>query len=240
MRIITNEKLIKRNATIGRVASLLGLAILALGMYITFRQPEQIGIAWIALLSGFALSQIGIYFGNRWGRRPRPDEQINDALKGLGENYTIYHYSSPVSHLLIGPAGIWALILHHQAGKIVYEKNRWQQKGGSFGQRYLRIFAQEGLGRPDLEVSSDINSINTYFRKNLPGDGTGFGIPSAQAVLVFTNEKAEIDVDEAPVPTLTAKKLKDFVRKRSKDKVLSQTGAQMIQEILEKKMVPEN
>jgi hypothetical protein len=234
MRIITNERMIKRNATIGRVASLIGLVVLATGMYITFRQPDQIGIAWIALLSGFALSQIGIYFGNRWGRRPRPDEQLNDALKGLGDNYTIYHYSSPVSHLLVGPAGIWALIPHHQAGKIVYEKNRWKQKGGNFGQRYLRIFAQEGLGRPDLEISSDIENINRYLRKNMADDGIGSGIPSAQAALVFTNEKADLDADEAPAPTLSAKKLKEFIRKRSKDKVLSQTDALVIQEIIEK------
>jgi hypothetical protein len=234
MRIITNERMIKRNATIGRVASLIGLVVLATGMYITFRQPDQIGIAWIALLSGFALSQIGIYFGNRWGRRPRPDEQLNDALKGLGDNYTIYHYSSPVSHLLVGPAGIWALIPHHQAGKIVYEKNRWKQKGGNFGQRYLRIFAQEGLGRPDLEISSDIENINRYLRKNIADDGIGSGFPSAQAALVFTNEKVELDADEAPAPTLSAKKLKEFIRKRSKDKVLSQTDALVIQEIIEK------
>jgi hypothetical protein len=203
-------------------------------MFISFRYPERISFAWGALLFGFALSQIGIYFGNRWGRRPRPDEQLNEALKGLGDNYTLYHYSSPVSHLLVGPAGIWALIPHHQPGKIVYEKNRWKQRGGSVGQRYLRIFAQEGLGRPDLEISGDIDSVNRFLSKNLPGDGTGNGIPSAQAVLVFTNEKAEIVADEAPVPALAAKKLKDFIRKRSKEKPLSQTQAVIIQEILEK------
>lgn len=233
MRIITNEKMIKRNANIGRIASFVGLAILAVGMYITFRLPEKISLAWIALLTGFALSQIGIYFGNRWGRRPRPDEQLNDALKGLGDNFTMYHYSSPVAHLLLGPAGILSLIPHQQGGNIVYEKNRWKQKGGNFSQRYLRIFAQEGIGRPDLEISSDINAINNYLRKNTPEDGIGFGIPSAQAVLVFTNERAEINAEESPVPTLSAKKLKDFIRKQSKDKVLSPSMVQSIQEIIE-------
>lgn len=233
MRIITNERMIKRNATIGRFASLFGLVVLAGGMFISFRYPNLISFAWGALLFGFALSQIGIYFGNRWGRRPRPDEQLNEALKGLGDNYTIYHYSSPISHLLLGPAGIWALIPHHQAGQIVYENNRWRQKGGSVGQRYLRIFAQEGLGRPDLEASSDVDAINRFLSKNLPGEGIGIGIPPVQAVLVFTNEKTEIDADDAPIPTLSAKKLKEFIRKQSKEKLLSQTNAQVIQEILE-------
>lgn len=229
MRIITNEKMIKRNAIIGRVASLVGLVILAAGMYITFQIPEQIWLAWGALLFGFALSQIGIYFGNRWGRRPRPDEQLNDALKGLGDNYSVYHYSSPVSHLLIGPAGIWTLLPRHQVGSITYENGKWKQKGGSVLQRYLRVFAQEGLGRPDLEISSDVDAINRYLRKNIPE----VELPSAEAALIFTNEKTEITADDAPKPTLPAKKLKDFIRKRSKDKILSPDKARMIQEVLE-------
>lgn len=229
MRIITNEKMIKRNAIIGRAASLVGLGILAVGMYITFQIPEQIWLAWGALLFGFALSQIGIYFGNRWGRRPRPDQQLNDALKGLGDNYTLYHYSSPISHLLIGPAGIWALLPRHQVGTIIYENGRWKQKGGSVLQRYLRIFAQEGLGRPDLEISSEVDSVNRYLRKKIPE----IEIPSAEAALVFTNERIEITADDAPTPTLPAKKLKDFIRKKSKDKILAQEKASMIKEVLE-------
>lgn len=229
MRIITNESRIKRNAIIGRAASIVGLAILAAGMYITFAMPEQIWLAWGALLIGFLLSQIGIYFGNRWGRRPRPDEQLNDALKGLGDNYSIYHYSSPVSHLLIGPAGILILSPRHQFGTIVYEKGKWKQKGGSILQRYLRVFAQEGLGRPDLEISSDIDSLNRYLRKNIQE----VEIPSAEAALIFTNERAEITVDDPPIPTIPAKKLKDFIRKKSKEKILSPENVTVIRDVLE-------
>lgn len=233
MRIITNERLIKRNATIGRFASLLGLALLAVAVFISFQQQERIVFGMIAMLSGFAFSQLGIYFGNRFGRRPRPDELLNDALKGLGDNYTIYHYTSPVAHLLIGPAGIWSMIPLQQTGKIVYEKNRWKQKGGNFGQKYLRFFAQEGLGRPDQEIASDIEAINRFIKKNIQDEGIVSSLPAAQAALVFTNERAEIAVDGAPAPTLTAKKLKEFIRKVSKEKLLTQTEALAIQQVIE-------
>jgi hypothetical protein len=146
MDIITNDRLIQRNARIGQVTSIVGLLVLAGGMFISFTRAELFLFSLIALVIGFGLSQVGIYFGNRWGRRPRPDEVLDTALKGLDGRYSIYHYSSPTAHLLIGPAGIWVLLPRNQAGEITYDetKKRWRQKGGSI---YLKIFAQENLGR---------------------------------------------------------------------------------------------
>src|SRR5512136_1316798 len=108
MKIVTNEKLIKRNARIGRYTTMAALVILGIGAYITFTMPDKFAYSLGALLVGFFLSQMGIYFGNRWGRSPRPDEVMDKNLKGLGREYTIYHFSTPASHLLVGPAGIWA------------------------------------------------------------------------------------------------------------------------------------
>src|SRR5512137_2765006 len=98
MKIVTNSKLIKRNATIGKYSSIAALVILGIGLYITFKLPEKFAYSMGCLLVGFLLSQFGIYFGNRWGRNPRPDQIINKCLKGLGREYTIYHYITPASH----------------------------------------------------------------------------------------------------------------------------------------------
>ncbi len=216
MEITTNERLIKRNARIGQITSIVGLLVLAGGMFISFTRPEYFTISLISLLVGFGLSQIGIYFGNRWGRRPRPDEIINTALKGLDGRYSLYHYSSPTSHLLVGPAGIWVLMPRHQAGTITYDesKNRWRQKGGNL---YLKIFAQENLGRPDLEIGSEIHAISSYLEENLPEDE----VPEVNVALILTNEKTEVDADNAPAPTLDVRKLKDFIRKTAKGKPIS-------------------
>jgi hypothetical protein len=228
MNIVKNEKIIKRNAQIGRIASLIGILILVGGMYISFQNPDQIILAWGALIVGFGLSQLGIYFGNRWGRRPRPDELLDQALKGMDNKYTIYHYSTPASHLLVGPAGIWTLLPKQQGGRVIFEKGRWKHKGGSAVQRYLRLFAQEGLGRPDLEVEGDISSMRRFLEKNLPDKE----FPETQAVLVFTNETVELDVEDAPTPSVSAKKLKEFIRKRSKEKTLTPEIYTQINELL--------
>jgi hypothetical protein len=228
MKIVKDEKKIRRYSVLGQVASLGGLVILAGGMFISFRYQDKIGFAWIALLIGFTLSQVGIFFGNRWGRRPRPDEHLDNALKGMDDRNTIYHYKTATNHLLVGPSGVWVLIPRHQVGKITIEKGRFKQKGGGVLQGYLRIFAQEGLGRPDLELESEIDAMRKYFKKMLPDQEP----PAIQGVVVFTNEKTELDVDEAPIPVIPVKKLKDLIRKKSKEKGLSPLKLQEIQEAL--------
>ena len=225
MKIVSNESLIQRNSRIGQITSLAGLLVLGGGLYISFQQPEQFALSWGALLLGFVLSQIGIYFGNRWGRRPRPDEILNAALKGLDKSYALYHYTAPASHLLVGPAGVWVLMPRHQIGTITYEKNRWRQRGGGVMMAFRKFFAQEGLGRPDLELQGEISGVQKILEKMY-----GEEAPPVQAALIFTNEAAELQADGAPVPTLASKKLKEFVRRKAKEKKLSLTK---VEEIIE-------
>ncbi len=213
MRIISNEKLIQRNARIGQYASIAGLIILVGGMVLTFTNPEQVMLSVGALIAGFAISQIGIYLGNRYAPQRRADTALDVALKGLDKRYSLYHYTAPVTHLLVGPAGLWVLMPRYQQGKITYEKGRWRQKGG-LRLNYMRLFAQEGLGRPDLEIPSELARLNKFLEQELPE----LEIPSAQAALVFTHDSADVQAENAPVVTLPARKLKDFIRQQAKDK----------------------
>lgn len=213
MNVLTNEKTIRRNAKIGQYTSLASLLILGGGMYVSFMYPTQLYISFLALLVGFVLSQVGIYFGNRWGRRPRVDERLSAALKGLSKDYTLYHFLTPVNHLLIGPAGIWIIEPYYQRGTIIFEKGKWKQKGGGFLLGYLKIFAQEGLGNPGFEVKADIDSLTEAFKKVL---GDGAEVPPINAVLVFTDARAELQADAAPWPTLKIEQLKNHIRNLAK------------------------
>jgi len=221
MKIIKNEKLIKRNGTIGNWISIGALVVLGGGMYITFSNPsnpQMFTYSLIALVAGFMMTQIGMYMGNRWGRSPRPDELIDTALKGLPGDYTIYHFSTPVPHLMVGPAGVWALIPYRQRGVLTYQKNRWRLGGGGFMQSYMSLFGQEGIGRPDLESESEIRNLVRHLAKNLDEHE----IPRVQAALVFWNEQVDIQVEDAPLPALKIKQLKDFMRQKAKEKPIGQ------------------
>ena len=217
MKIIKNEKLIKRNATIGNWTSLAALAILGGGMYISFKRQELFVYSLIALLVGFTLTQIGMYMGNRFGRSPRPDEKLDAGLKGLQNEFVMYHYTTPASHLLVGPSGVWVVMPYHQRGQVEFKKNRWQIKGGGFLQGYMRIFGQEGLGRPDIEIDGELRSLNKYLSKKMDQSQ----LPEINALMVFTNDDVEINGEDAPIPALKLKQVKDFMRQKAKEKKLS-------------------
>jgi hypothetical protein len=215
MKTVTNTKLIGRNAKIGQYTSTGALVILGIGLYISFKYPDKFAYSLGALLLGFLLSQVGMYYSNRWGRNPRPDQIIDKSLKGLGREYTIYHYVTSVSHLLVGPAGIWTIMPHYQSGTITYEKKRWRARGGGFLQSYMRFFGQENIGRPDLESEAEIDSAKRYLTRVLP---EGTVIPQVQTALLFAHPKVELKVEDTPIPAMTPKDLKDFLREKSKEK----------------------
>ena len=217
MKIIKNEKLIKRNAQIGSWTSLGALLVLGLGMYISFTRPDLFIYSLVALLLGFTLTQVGMYMGNKFSRSPRPDEKLDAGLKGLQNEFVMYHYTTPVSHLLVGPAGVWIVMPYHQRGQVSFRKNRWRMSGGGFLQGYMRVFGQEGLGRPDLEIDNEIRSLKKYLLKHMEESE----IPEINAIMIFTNDDVELDAEETPVPALKLKQLKEFIRQRAKEKKLS-------------------
>jgi hypothetical protein len=215
MKIIANTKLINRNKKIGQYTTFGSLAILVGGLILSLNpsaDPNMLFLSFGALIVGFLLSQVGIYFGNRFGRSPRPDERITASLKGLDDRYALYHYLTPVAHLLVGPAGIWILNPYSQKGNFIYDpvKKKWNQQGGNV---IMKLFGQEGLGRPDQENYALYQDFTKFLKKEAEVPG----LPEPQVAMVFLNPQSSIQAAEAPVPALAVDKLKDFLRKQAKE-----------------------
>ncbi len=235
MKIIKNEKLIKRNSMIGQWTSIGGFIIIGVGMYFyltNLNKPEMLAkydvYYFIAVGVAFMLTQVGTRLGNRFGASPRPDEKIDAALKGLPGDFTVYHFVTPASYLLVGPAGIWVLLPFHQRGVVTYTKNRWHIDNGDFIQRYLSIFGGQGIGRPDWDAESEISLIQKLFAKKInKGE-----IPEIKAVLIFMHNEADLKVEGAPLPAMKIKQLKDFMRQKAKEKPISATQLAAIKSAL--------
>jgi hypothetical protein len=135
---------------------------------------------------------------------------------------------TPASHLLVGPAGVWVLHPYHQRGKVTYKKNRWRMSGGGFLQGYMRFFGQEGLGRPDIELDSEISALKKHLAKQMGEDQ----VPPIQAMLVFTSDEVEIDAADAPLPAMKLKDIKEFFRKKAKEKPISQMQIEAVKAAL--------
>lgn len=228
MKIYRNQKVIQRGKIKGVSSGFLAILILGGGIYVNFQYQNGGILSFLALVFGYLLSQVSVFYTNRFGRSPRLDEQIDQALKGLDDRYGLYHYQSPVSHLLVGPAGVWILLPYIQRGRITYEeeKQRWKRVGGNL---YLKYFAQDSIGRPSREIQKGKKKL-ARFLDNIPGITT----PEIKAALVFTDENAQVEAENAPSPTLHINQLKKMVRKEAKGKEsLSMTVAQTIQDALE-------
>ncbi|MDH5507475.1 MAG: hypothetical protein OEZ02_09665 [Anaerolineae bacterium] len=228
MKIVIDEKQIAKFAKTGLWASIAGLVFMMAAMIIMFNFEQQFGLSLIFMAIGFFISQIGTYYTNHWGRRPRPDEELTKVLKGLDNHYTLYHYQSPARHLLVGPAGLWAILPRNSRGRISYDerRKRWRQHGGSM---YGKLFGQEGLGRPDLEIAGEIAAVEKFLTKNF-GAGNS---PTVHGMLVFTPEATKVDAQNAPVATLHLGKLREFFRRQAKDNRLDNEVIRQVKDRLE-------
>lgn len=228
MKIISNDKLIKRNTRVGNITSLASVAVLGVGMYFSFKDVDgkYLPLTFSSLIVGFLLFQIGNYYMNRFGKPPRPDQKISAALKGMDDKYTLYHFTTNIPHLLVGPSGIYCLLPYNQPGTISYNstKNRWKQSGGNF---FLKTFGGDNLGRPDLDSNYAVSDITKYFEKK----GVNLGTAVPEAVLVFVNDKAILNFEGYTGGAVTTDKLKEYIRKRAK---LSPLSPELLAAISEK------
>jgi hypothetical protein len=230
MKIIVDEKKVKKYRKFGSYFLWATFALLIAGMALTFNQDiinSYIGFYFGALFLALLSSQIGMFLTNRYGGNPRQDEVLNAALKGIDDRHSIYHFNAGVSHLLVGPSGIHVVIPYFQAGTITYDeaKGRWKQTGVN---SFMKILGRDSLGRPDMDVRDNINDATKFINKRLNSE---LPIP-VNAVLVFTNEKASVQAPNAPIPTMTAAKLKDYIRRKIKEEKVSDEIIEKITTVL--------
>jgi hypothetical protein len=227
MKIVGNEPLYKRNAQIALISNLGGMLLLVAAVYVLFTTEGQLGRYFLFLLGGIVLVQVGLYFG-RWNKRP--DLALNRALKSLDDGYTIYHHQTPVTHLLVGPAGLWILLPKHTSGTIYYnkEKQRWDLMGGNILKRTWQRFTQESLGRPHFDAMIEAGLLDRLLEKHWdPKDSL-----HVQAAVVFLADDVDVQTGDAPFPAVQAKKLKSAITKGDAEGKLSRAQLKRLNAIL--------
>lgn len=229
MKISNNYPLIQKNKKISQIVLYASLALLVVGLVWSFTGADitQYTMAYLILIPAYLLVQISIYLANKWGRSPRPDEIIEQSLKGLNDQYTLYNYNTGVSHLLVGPAGIWIIKPYYQFGKISYnsDKNRYEQKGGA--NFISKLFGQEGITdilRESKSALRDFDEFNKKMKINID--------VKPNIVNIFYSDKAEILAKNAPEITIHSNKLKDMVRSQAKTSSLKDEKINQIRQQL--------
>lgn len=213
MEIIRNEARIRRYRLIANGASIAGLAVLGVGLVLSFQGNPQFFLAqWLTLVIGILLWQVSLNFSHRYVRSPRPDEQIDEALKGSSYKSVLYHYALPAYHVLLTRAGPIVFVIKPQTGKISVggeHGDQWKLSGAL----YRRIFGQQqALGNPTREAAMEVTQLVNFIKQEAPElDELPVG-----AIIVFSAPQglATLDIDDSRIPALHIDELKKFINRQ--------------------------
>jgi len=208
MVIIRDDERIAKLKTRSQRVSLIGFVFLLGGFVAVFINVQNLLIIQtVALLVGFGLSQYGIYLQHRYGRSPRPDEVLDEAIKSVARDGRMYHYVLPAPHVLLTKAGPIVFVLKYQIGNITAYGDKWKQTGIGF----RRFFGQEGLGNPAREADTMLKALATFVQKQAPELDE---MPIAAMIVFTTKDIKNLDVAESSIPAMHFSKIKGFMRQK--------------------------
>ena len=226
MQVYRNDQFIQRRAKLGRYANLGGMGILLFGLIVNLSaQMEGLWLSMLALIVGFALYQVGMYFTLRYGRPDRPDQVLVKALKGFDNRYHLFQFTSPTGNVLVTPNACLAFTIKMQRKSIQYRAGKWKHSAGWQG--FFLWLAGDSLGNPSREAEGEADTLRRYLAKKLPG----VEVP-IQPVIVFGNATAEVAAGDSPIPALHFKKLKEWLRGPGKSGSLGAEARDQLIELL--------
>lgn len=218
MKIIIDQKSVRRKTTIGKILRWASLGLMLIALIAIFSEdistnPNLFTAYFVIMIVGVLLSSISGYFTTRFGKSPRPDELINKSLKGLDDRFQIYHYRSSIPHLLSGPAGVWSIIPTFVDGEILYDekKGNWTHKRNSI---LNRLIQKEYFPNP----LSEYQHHDKEFRKMVSTIKNDKIKPELKLLVLLFHKNATISgvSEKDNILIISSEKIKDRFRKMAK------------------------
>lgn len=204
MRTTTNEEMVARGGRVGQLATFIGLVMVFGGLVASFTQYRMMTIFVVAL--GVVMYTLGNRGQEQALREPRLIQKLAGALNEFDDRYHLYNHVLPADHVLLTPHGMFVLVARGTGGRIRCFQDKWV-RDFTLG-RILRFFTEESLGNPSKEAQQDVEKLQKYLQEHAP-DLT----PEVQALVVFADPTARLEVTSASVPVLPLRRLKSHVRK---------------------------
>jgi len=203
MKILLDGARLRRRARLAHGASLGGLLAMLVSVAVPLWRPSLATASLVLLMAGLTVSMLGISAANRWVKRPRPEEVIRLALKGLPDSHRLYHYLLPAEHVLLTPGGL--VVIHPVTldGAFAFRDGKWRQRFSL--SRATRFLVEPSLGDPILQAKAQAEALRSFLASRLPR----FHSPVSPVVL-FTHPATELDVENSEIPVC----LPDKLRKR--------------------------
>jgi hypothetical protein len=203
MKVYIDRQKVNARAQAAQFASVGGLLVLLASVVIPLFLPGWAGFSWILLFVGLGTAMVGIYFANRWVRKPRPEESLDKALKSFDERHQIYHYPSlPCSHILLTPTGLIAMEVVNLGSVFSYRNGKWKE-AMTVG-RALRYIVEERVDDPVKSSREMVQEIKGRIDKEFNGE---MQVP-IKALTVFTHPTTILEIEGTAIPVCKVEKLR--------------------------------
>lgn len=206
MRIVRYSSHIKKQKTRSKWLAFFGFIILASAMFLAML-PNMLLVAYVAMISGFIMFNLGMQGVGKWTRNPRNDQIFDIRMRGLSDQVTLVHYvqlgKRVIEHLAVYPGGLMVLNGKEIDGKILQKRAGWRRQGGIF--RRLFSFSGPQLGNPSFENDRSVAAVEEWLaEQNLEVD--------VKAATVFLHPRVELEIIEPDYPVLHGEEMDDFMR----------------------------
>lgn len=226
MRVVTNWKLVRRNRRLANILFFFSMAVLIGGFIIANTQltnttnPDNLSLVlalilpWVVLPVGFISTLVSVRMTNLWMRRPRPEDAIQEGLKGISKRSVLYNYFHfPARHVLVTPHAVFAMVTRYQDGYFEVDGDRWKVPGGVF--RFIsRIFRRDDVGNPTEDALRAAAHVKNLIAQVAPST-------EVQPLIIFVDPRARLSITNPTVPVLYADgkrepNLRDYIRERTR------------------------
>jgi hypothetical protein len=205
MRIVRHQAFIAERKKRARLFAILGFLLLSGSLFMAW-YPNMLLLAYVFMLTGFILFNMGMQQIGKWTRNPRNDQILDHRMAGLSDRVTLVHYAqvgkSRIEHMAIHPGGVAVLTAREIDGRIQKRGNRWTKKGGIF--RRMFSFSGPQLGNPSFETEQGVKQVEAW----LDQQGVATDV---QGAIVFLHPKADLDIQDPDYPVLLADEVDLFL-----------------------------
>lgn len=231
MRIIRHSSYISRQKRKSKILAFVGFLVLTSAMFLAML-PNALLLAYVAMIGGFIMFNIGMQGIGRWTRNPRNDQILDARMKGLSDQVTLVHYPTlvdaagkkkEVDHLVVYSGGLLVINAKEVDGKVQQKKSIWRKQGGMF--RKMFSFSGPQLGSPSYENDRTIPMVEKWLAENqLEVD--------VKAATVFVHPRVDLEVIEPDYPVLHGEEMEEFMRDLPSDPDFSQEERQRLVSLL--------
>ena len=210
MRTVRHSQHIRQQKRKSKWFAFIGFLILSSAMFLAML-PNALLLAYVAMIGGFILFNIGMQGIGRWTRNPRNDQILDARMKNVSDQVTLVHYakltddkgkSKVIDHLAVYNGGVLVLNGKEIDGAIEQKKSAWRKKGGMI--RKMFAFSGPQLGNPSFENDRLVPLVENWLAQNqIEVDVT--------AATVFLHPRVELTIEEPDYPVLHAEEVPEFI-----------------------------